>query len=319
MTDLLTEYQPMPGTTGATMATIDGDFEHHRLPSGQEVYYRTTDHWYCRGIKPGKAKGGVPIITGTGRLTGVSTVVKPFDWEPDQLMHWASKLTVANVAKLAEEAIIAHAAGRDDALDWLQDGEQIMGRLTAERLRWSDKRDERGKEGTNVHEYVLHELALGRDPKLDRLTDDERGMATGIIRFWLDHDPEVIAAEQVVMVDGAPDLDEPLGVAGRLDLIARCTSSLRGTVHIDAKTSGFISKAHHVQAAGYEVGAVEAQLVENIDASYLLNVNTAGEYFLLPVCATADDFLQAVKVYRAAGRVNREANATRKAIMESAA
>jgi hypothetical protein len=37
--------------------------------------------------------------SGSGRLTGISTVVAPFDWRPDNLMRWVERLTLEGVAR----------------------------------------------------------------------------------------------------------------------------------------------------------------------------------------------------------------------------
>lgn len=278
-----------------------GPFEVTNLPAGFPVYYRDSDHSYWRDIKT-SAKGEV---TGTGRLTGVSTVVAPFDMRPDALLNWAARMTCEGVAALAGQELDWDTVEEMRAgLQWLASGESIGTRLEDARLRHSDARDSAATRGTNVHKHALAAMAEGRSvPHLDRMTDEERGYARGVMGFFLDHDVKPLQSEQLVC-------DPDLGVAGRFDL--RC--ALDGELAlIDAKTSGFIPTKHHAQLGGYEHCARACGIGET-KRQWILQVTPDGEFDLIPSHGTAESFRAAVTVYRDAARIQREANASRKAV-----
>jgi hypothetical protein len=267
------------------MPEMFGDFERHEMPDGSSVYYRDSNHSYWRDIKP-KGK----TWSGTGRLTGVSTVCAPLDFRPDNLMRWAARLNGEGIAVLASADAIWQA---------LQDSE-----LTFEHVR-----DKAAARGTNVHKHALHALASGAAvPAFDQLTEEERGYARGIMAFWHECEPEPLQAEQVVWSDR-------LGIAGRFDLRARLMGSYRGqsllgaTCMVDAKTSGFIAAKHHGQLAGYDLLARECGIGES-ERLLILQVGDDGSYELLDSAATHDEFEDALRVYRSAGRI---ASATRAA------
>lgn len=274
-----------------------GDAELHTLPNGTQVVYRDRDHSYwtsATALPNGTSKC-------SGRLTGISSVVAPFDWRPDNLMRWAANLNCDGVAALAAEAL-----STDDAEDmraglaWLASGESITGALENARLHYTQARDDAAARGTAVHKHALHALATGESvPRRDELTDEEWGYARGIIAFWHECEPEPVCAEQVVF-------DAGLAVAGRLDLIADVLyCGVRHRAVIDAKTSGYLPTKHHVQIAGYRHCAATSGLGET-EIGLILQVFPDGSYELVPACATPDDFRAAVDVYRRAARVQRD-------------
>lgn len=294
----------MSETLAIPTVTRIGDAEIYSLPSGLQVAYRDRDHSYWQNA--------VALTDGTarcaGRLTGVSTIVSPFDWRPDGLMKWAAFRNLIGVSALAAEGL-----SQDDledmraSLRWLTSPESIESGLFDARLHFTQTRDEAAARGTNVHKHALHALATGEPvPRRAELTDEEWGYARGVIAFWHDCEPEPIYAEQVVG-------DPSIGVAGRFDLT--CDLTYLGVRHralVDAKTSGYLPTKHHVQLAGYEhcsrvsgLGETEVQLI--------LQVTPDGGYDLLPSCGTTDDFLAAVDLYRRAARIGRDFNALRKA------
>lgn len=282
-----------------------GDLEIHQFEDGTHVVYRDHDHSYWTD--------GVLLPNGdskcSGRLTGISTVVSPFDWRPDNLMRWSANLNCKGVATLAAEALSLD----DDqdlraALWWLSSGESITTALEDARLHYTQARDDAATRGTNVHKHALHALANGAAvPSRADLTSEEWGYAKGVMAFWHECEPEPEHAEAVVC-------DLELGVAGRLDLIAVVTfNGLRHRAVIDAKTSGYIPTKHHVQIGGYRHCAQVCGLGET-DIGLILQVGREGTYELIPACATPDDFRAAVEVYRRASRIGRDLTAARKAI-----
>jgi hypothetical protein len=285
-----------------------GGMERHVMPSGVEVWYRDRDHSYWRGAKENKAGEW----SGTGRLTGVSSVVAPWDWRPDNLMRWAARQNGAGIATLAAEGLSLEDA--DDmraALSFLKTGEHVWQALEDARLLYSDRSEDAATRGTNVHKHSLQALATGVTvPDRTRMTDEEWGYALGVMAFWVDCDPVTDLAEAVVC-------DPDLGVAGRLDFVGTITyRGMRVRALVDAKTSGFIPTKHHVQLAGYEHCA-QVCGHDRTDVQLILQVAEDGTYNLLPSCATARDFTTGVDLYRRAARIGRDFNAVRK--LEAAA
>lgn len=282
-----------------------GPFEQHTLPGGQVVYYHDERHAYFTGCRE-KQSGE---WAGVGRLTGVSTVVKPFDWYPEHLIAWAARTNCEGIAALYAEQVAAESLEEMRAgLAWLTSGESIDGALADAKLRYVDHRDDAARRGTNVHRHALHALASGAPvPARDQLTDEEWGYARGVTAFWHECEPEPVAAEFVVC-------DLGLGVAGRADLLADVTyNGCRQRALIDAKTSGYVPVTHHVQIAGYRHCA-ELSGYGSTDCGLILQVDAEGGYELVPACATRGDFLAAVDLYRRAARVKRDLTAARKQV-----
>jgi hypothetical protein len=288
------------------MPDVPTGFERHEMPNGTVVWYRDSDHSYWRDVKR-NGQGW----SGTGRLTGVSTVSAPLDFRPDNLLKWAARLNGEGIAILASDGL-----GCDDvdemraSLAWLMSADAIWQALEDSELTFEHVRDRAAKRGTNVHKHALHALATGAPvPAFDRLTEEERGFARGVMAFWHELEPDPLQAEQVVW-------SERLGVAGRFDLRARLNgiyggqSMLGATCLVDAKTSGFISNKHHGQLAGYDLLARESGIGES-ERLLILQVDADGGYELLDAAATHEEFEDALRVYRAAGRIGKVARAAR--------
>lgn len=263
-------------------------FEIHKLPNGVEVPYRDSDHSYWREM----VSGG-DGFKGKGRLTGVSTVVGPMDWQADNLMGWAAKLELQGVCQLVDQ-------GLDPA--WFKDAEMLRSALSDNELTWRHIRDQAGTRGTNVHLHALHALANGEQIAFDELTEEERGYAQGVAGFWMDHEPRVLAAEAVVA-------DLELGVAGRLDLM--CEIAGRRVV-LDAKTSRYLSPKFTAQLAGYALLA-EASGYGAVEGGVILQVQPDATYRMVEVDLDAEDFLAALQVYRRAGELKKQLRKAEKA------
>jgi hypothetical protein len=271
------------------------------LPDGTSLYFVEEGHEYWR-CKPDGSRGM--------RLTGVTTAIKPLDFRPDNLMRWAARLNGEGIAELAGPALSGEPESIPDALAWLETAESIWDTLSEAELTYEHIRDRAAVRGTNVHELALLALARDQVPDLAGFSEEERGYAQGVMRFWLEHDPKPTHVEQVVC-------DPDLGVAGRFDLRATL-SDREGVGLVDCKTGGYISEGAHAQLAGYdylagicEIGATDWQAILRVDAE--------GGYELIEGEAVHEDFLCAVDVYRRAGRIAREARKARKAREEIAA
>lgn len=266
------------------------------LPNGSALYYVEEDHSYWR-CKPDGSRGR--------RLTGLTGVIKPIDFRPDNLMRWAAKLNGEGIAELCGPILAAtNTDSIPDALAWLDSADSIWQALEDAELTYNHIRDRAAQRGTNVHELALRALAEGKPvPDFDSMSDEEKGYAQGVVKFWLDHDPEPLDVEQIVA-------DEELGVAGRFDLRAKL-STYDGIGLIDAKTSAYISEGAHVQIAGYRFLA-EACGVGETDYGAILRLSEDGDYELIDVQAEATDFLAAVDCYRRAARIKSAAGKARR-------
>lgn len=260
-----------------------------------ECFYRDGDHSYWGGCKENaKAEGG---YSGIDRLTGVTTVVAPWDWTPDPLMKWAVRLSLEGVAK---------------AFGWKQTDEglqptrpvppdpQELGRLLyVLGLTWEQVRDAKGTTGTNVHEDIFHALCRGETPNLDDVPQADRGKAQGVMKWWLDRQPEPMYAERVVM-------SKQHRIAGRLDFYGSLTKKLThemapppGAGVVDLKT-GFIPLKALAQVSGYDLALQETGLAPASDFKLIVQVTESGSYREVWVDSTVDDFLLSLAMYRRA-------------------
>jgi len=301
-------------TVTETTAEVEtSPFSRHLLPDGSSIAYREDQHAYYRDVRWDKPQGQ---WCGVGRLTGVSTVVKPFDWTPGPLMAWAARLDRNGVATLAAEGLSLD--DPDDmraTLGWLASGESISGALDDARLSYAHARDDAAARGTSVHKHSLRALASGRPvPDLAAMTVEERDYSRGVIAFWHEREPVPLHSEQVVA-------DLGLGVAGRLDLICELDGR---TVLLDCKTVSKVPEpgipqrlpysSQHVQIAGYALLAESCELA-SVDGTATLQVFGDGSYRLVPGCAGPADFELALGVYRSAAAIQK---AARKAVKATA-
>lgn len=267
--------------TTATTATRDtesfGDIDQITFPNGTQVYYRDRDHSYWREAKR-KGDGW----SGSGRLTGVTTLCAPYDFRPDSLLRWVERLTLDGVVRGFNGQRVP------------SDPHILRQMLENKELRWEQIRDAAGQRGTNAHEIVFHKLALGEDPDLAELPEDQRGFGQGVFRWWLEREPEITHAEQVVA-------SLTHGYAGTLDLRCKISDPLRpGYGIVDLKTSGFLSGKMCAQPLAYDLGGLHSGLWEEpAEWALIVQVDADGGYrevFLDGV--SHDDFLLALSVYR---------------------
>lgn len=270
----------------------------HRMPSGAAAWYveedhehPTNNHSYWRHKEDG---------TSGRRFTGVTTVTKVFDIDPENLIRWGAKTNGTGIAILASDGLALDTVDEiRDALAWLNSADAIWRALEESKLTYADVRDERGTVGTNVHELAFQALAKGEPvPDYEGLSTEERGYAKGVVQFWLDTEPEAEQVEQVLV-------DDALGIAGRTDFRGTLgAGSYAGKGHgvVDAKTGRYVMPAHHVQVALY---ALLAELCGFGSSNWtaLLHLHGDGSYTLVPGQATREDALAAVDLYRRHARI----------------
>lgn len=255
-----------------------GPFERITFPNGTEVSFRESDHSYWREIKP-KAGGE---FSGSGRMTGVSTLCGPYDFRPDGLLRWVERLTLEGVSRGFSGQRVP------------QDPHALRQLLQNKELRWEQIRDQAGERGTNVHELFLKRLAAGQEiPDLGELPKEQRGYGQAVLKWWLDRSPEPLHAEQVVA-------SHEHGFAGTLDLRCRISGAFHsGVVIVDAKTSGFLSAKMCAQPAGYDLGVISSELGDQADHLMILQLSEQGSYNEVWLGGVEHEhFLLALRVYR---------------------
>lgn len=269
-----------------------GPFERIDLPK-TTLFYRDDSHSYWSGCKQKTVKGEAQW-SGSGRLTGVTTVISPWDFRPDSLMRWVEKLTLEGVTRGFSDRKVP------------QDPHALRTLLEQKELRWEQIRDAKGVTGTAAHDLVLHKLAVEDEvPDLEVLSPEERGYGQSIFKWWSMRQPEVFQAEQVVC---SPEH----GFAGRLDLRCRIKDPFHpGIGIVDLKTSGFISNKAMVQPAGYDLGCIQSGLAEEpADWYMVLQADPDGGFpreIFSP--ATHEDFLLSLSIYRRSAELAKAAKA----------
>lgn len=245
-------------------------FEHHKLPDA-DLFLRESDHSYWSDVEwmPGKDERW----KGVGRLTGISTVVKPFDWESDGLIDWG---------------VMLERQGKE----------------------WRVERKRRATEGTAIHKHALHAMATGRPvPDTSQLAEEERGWARAVSRFWLAHRPKPMLAEQVVVnrqlhVAGRFDLMYHDHGITMLDLKSKPLVPRK-------KNTPFYPVADQVQVRGYLETAIACGLPAASRAC-VLYVDAEGDFELVESQAEPGDFELAVGVYRRAAAIRKATNKAQK-------
>jgi hypothetical protein len=273
------------------------------LPSGDSLWFYEADHSYWRHNPETGERGR--------RLSGVTTVCKPLDYNPENLIRWAAETQCKGIAEL-------YLREPAEYLHWLTDPGLMWKRLNEEGLTYDQIRDLAGDEGTNVHKAAFQELAEGK-PGLDfsGFNLREIALAEAVASFWFDHDPSASQVEQVVY-------SKRLGVAGRLDfrgrLGAKCANPICACQEadgppgvIDLKTGGFISCAAHAQVGGGYPLLAEESGFGGSNWAAILQVFDDGSYEFFRAEGSPESFECAVEAYRVAGKINGAAAKAREA------
>lgn len=252
----------MPATTNPV--------KEHTMPDGSVVYFNKEKHVY----KLINEKTGKPTV----RIPGVSTVASAFPDRPDGLMYWTESQTIEGILTLLEEEERQYIPISVDGLRKLLDDRG---------LRYCNERDRAASRGTAIHEQILEALATGEDiPDLECLEEDERGYGQAVMKFWIDHNPQVLQAEQITFY-------KDWEVAGKFDLRAKINDEIW---LIDAKTSNKVRAREHVQIEGYELLNRYCRIGSS-DRRILLHLSSDGTYELIESEATGEDFQVALSAH----------------------
>lgn len=281
-----------------------GRFERHTVPDGSEVYFQPEPHRYFGEVKENpRSEGGYSYVQAS-QMVGCSTPVKALDTNTDPLLWWAAKLDQIGIAHLASAELDS-----DGDLDWLRDQSTIAAALRDAELTWDKVRDKTATRGKNVHELIFLALATDkRPPSLSRLSASERAYGQAAMRWWRDHDPTPLYAEQVTLCTEHR-------VAGRFDLLCEIDGE---RVLVDAKTRerGVDRKGDHAQLAGYEMCNIACGIGPS-DRQVALILKPDGDYKAVDSVGTEADFLSSLAAYRAGGDLEKRMRAAAKAKREA--
>jgi hypothetical protein len=275
------------------------------LPNGECIFYDDANHSYWRARRVSKVE--IPE-NGYGsreeaendlvrqaekvantewkrstRLTGASTLCKPYSYDSGRLLAWKERVTCEGIAELVTST--------SPHLGWLASGERIKEQLILAERDADSVRDRKGDVGTRAHS-VLEALAAGHEPQI------EDGYGAAVVKWWEARRPTVLNCEQFVY-------SATHGFAGRFDLRANFIRVPGHVELIDLKTSGWLAPSMHVQLALYELAAKECG-VGHSDRQTILQVKDDGTWREVSCRATEADALAAIAVYRGAGRIERE-------------
>lgn len=274
--------------------TTRGPFELHRLPNGDQIWYRDDSHSYWENTIE---KGGK--WCGQGRLMGCSTFVKHAEHDAGPLMGWAGKRNVAGMCELIDRSInglldVGYSDDLKDQIAWATDEQQAMSMLRENKLTWADKRDEAGDEGTVAHD-TFEALLRGGSVDWMNVPDGAVEKVKAVEKFIADYSPEPLNLEQVIY-------SKKHGYAGRFDARLRVNSIEDGTAIdetwlLDLKTSGFIAPGYFVQLAAYRMAARECG-VGDVDRMMILQVSPEGGYRLIESHATDEDVIACLRLHR---------------------
>lgn len=277
------------------------------LPNGSHIFYDDASHAYYRARLDGQK-----FVRST-RLTGCSTLCKPYNFNADRLLSWKERMTCEGIAALVEADVAANAAVQHiegwcpPDHEWLLSSGTIRDRLRLEGVTADDARDRKATLGTNIHSVLEALAGIGDWPDLNAMPPEEQLYAKAVMSWWETRRPQVLQAEQFVY-------SEAYGFAGRFDLRANLKyegpegESTWPCALVDLKTSSFIAPSMHVQLALYELGAKECGIGSTV-FQLVLQVKPDGTWREVLSKASEKDALSAIDVYRGAARIEREAKA----------
>lgn len=144
--------------------------------------------------------------------------------------------------------------------------------------------------GTSIHD-ALNRLALGELPTLADFPVADRGFVQALVRWWLEHEPEFVAVEQIVA-------SRRYGYAGRFDLLVKYPDS-EELVLADLKTGKDVRPdSHFRQLQGYKTAWQEMGRAP-IDRMEIINCRQGGEYVVAQAKVAEEHWLACVRQFYA--------------------
>lgn len=159
------------------------------------------------------------------------------------------------------------------------------------RLSTNHVKEDAGDRGTAIHD-AMEALGAGVMPDIDDFPVEFHGYIEGLMRWWLDHEPDFVHQEVIV---GSKELR----YAGRFDKVLTYNKGPHQDKLIlsDLKTSKAVYLSHLVQLDGYEVGWVEMGAGPLFDAKHVLNVPGDGSYQIVESKLERGTFRKRAELY----------------------
>jgi hypothetical protein len=202
--------------------------------------------------------------------------------------------------------------------------DEIVSRLTANKLTVNHVRDAAGDRGTSVHRGLEQWASTGVPPCAPDFPESEQGYVVGLILFLADLDVEITRSE--VMVGSVKH-----GYAGRYDLRAKlkpcslCVDAKKGiyeefdegTYLLDLKTSKGVYATHFLQLEAYEEAGIEGGWPQTA-GRLVVRVSQDGLYEVKRSHAEFRDFEAVLNVWKALEDLKAREKAAKLAAKEAA-
>lgn len=219
------------------------------------------------------------------------------------LKWWGMKIGVAGCIELAHRGVVDGIADADPA--------SLVSLLTQEKLTVNHVRREAADRGTRVHDALENWAKTKILPNPAEFVEEERGYIEALLAFIREVRPIPGGVEQIVG-------SKTQGFAGRGDLL-RClipkpvivpwrkdakkdewaTAFVpAGSWLLDLKTSASVYDEALIQVEAYEGASIEGGW-EPTEYRGVVRVDEQGRYELVESCATYDEFLAALTLFKA--------------------
>lgn len=194
-------------------------------------------------------------------------------------------MEVVNGAPARERAVVSEDAKGKEKLRTIVESLAMQHKLHPNAIR-----DVAATRGTSIHD-ALAALTLGDVPTLNDYPPEDRPFVHGLIRWWMDQEPEFVHVEQIVA-------SRVHGYAGRFDLMLRYPGS-SGLVLADLKTGKAVRPdSHYRQLKAYELAWIEMGFEAPVKLE-VLHVGPDGEYAQHRAAVSDESWLATLAQYRA--------------------
>lgn len=198
--------------------------------------------------------------------------------------------------------------------------DEIVDAIKAEKLTVRDRMNQRGAEGTALHDALEAYINDGTIPNATDFPTHEQGRVRGLARFITTYDPEFLAAEvQVISVEHeyAGTYDFEANIKGRVErkgkaLVFTPDPTANTYTLGDLKSSKWVyPTSHFAQLEAYENGRREMGM-RPTEARAVLWIPANGDMRLIPSTFSIEDFLTLRRSAEVVDRGDREGRALRK-------
>lgn len=222
-------------------------------------------------------------------VPSVTTIIGILD--KPALPHWAAKLTVEGVWRLVKRK----------GYKLPDSPEKLKQDLAHAGLAHTSATDDSIVRGRAVHKALEDWITRRKVPTPADYPRAHRGYMRGLCAFLVAWEPKFQDAETLVA-------SAKHGFAGTRDTIGLVEHEEHGRVLLDLKTSARVyPKSHFPQLAAYEMAAVECG-EQPTDKQGIVRVGGDGSFEVVWSCATAEDFLCILEVYKSQHALEARAN-----------